>query len=343
VSGHGLSDTGVRRRRVLGLLASGVMILSLAAPADAIPVDEPIQIASGADADVTFDAVDRRYLIAHVSPGRGGFASSPVVSVAAEAAPSAGLVATAAATAQAVALAHDPARNRFLLAYFEVYSGFFPGPPRGLTIVLFEADGTRVAGPTLLASVGGAVDVAYNSRRGEYLVVYGASGGVAARRIDADGAPLGTEQLLVNGAQFPAVAYRPALDDYVLAVGRSLQPAQLRTLSPTGAQTAIAYSPSAREYLVVWVAADRERPEAGVRAIYGQHITGALRELPPQDFRVSVPAFRFGTLPCCPADEAWPAVVADTHLASYLAVWSNEFDPTFNRYRLMARRMTAVR
>jgi hypothetical protein len=82
-----------------------------------------------------------------------------------------------------------------------------PSSDRDVRAIVVDADGTpRTASETILVKNAGMPDVVWTGS--EYLVAWTAlpGGGIAARRVSADGAPLGGAQMLLEGASGPHLA-----------------------------------------------------------------------------------------------------------------------------------------
>src|SRR5918997_7044876 len=103
---------GVRGpRSLVCVVAAGLASVLLAAPAGAVPVGEPFTvIGQGRDPDVAFNAVDGRYLVEAWEPGRGGFNSVGVVSVAATGEPDVRPAGRLGGRADSPEMALDPVR-----------------------------------------------------------------------------------------------------------------------------------------------------------------------------------------------------------------------------------------
>jgi len=132
-----------------------------------------------------------------------------------------------------------------------------------------------------VTSVGSSPQVAFASATSSYLVVWGRQSGVSARRVNTDGStpsaersvpvPGSTPSVASDGTNFLVVSSVPQSDSPGDMGGALLGPdanplsgSITISTSSSPASTAVAYSPSARNYLVVW---------SDLGDIYGQRLT----------------------------------------------------------------------
>ncbi len=184
-------------------------------------------------------------------------------------------------------------------------------------------------------------DVAYNSKRNEYLVVWehkvGAEYSIRARRVSATGESLGGEVTVASPPTMhdefkkPAVDYAFASDKYLVVweyhweFGVNIE---CQKLSSTGAvegasqtvsgagvlvrgQPDVAYNRRRNEYLVVW---QQREPSAGKHNIYARRVRGDGTPMHPESIQVNYSV----------GDQVDPAVAAVPTAGpqgQYLVVW----------------------
>jgi hypothetical protein len=224
-------------------------------------------------------------------------------------------------------------------------------------------------GPDGDASFGAiAPTVAYNSTADEYLVVWHGDDDVDgnweiyAQRLDGStGAEIGINDQRISDevyqASFPAVAYNPSADEYLVVwhgggpgpdreweiYGQRLDGStgaeigcddfRISDMGPDGNanfraawQAAVAYNASADEYLVVWYGDDDTGSLVNDELeIYGQRLEGSTGlEIGPNDFRISDmgtdgdPFFDF--------DASRPVLPANPRADEYLVIWEGDDD-----------------
>jgi hypothetical protein len=181
------------------------------------------------------------------------------------------------------------------------------GPPGGVRVSTTGADGDaeRIAFDP---------SVAYNSKRGEYLVVWEADGlatdnefEIFGRRLSRAGEPIGP-QIRISTTGADGDAGRAALDP------------------------AVAYSPRLNQYLVVWRAdglATNDESE-----IFGQRLGPTGAEL-GGDFRISTT----GADGDADRDAFNPAVAYNPRLNQYLVVWNADGLATDDEFEVFGQRL----
>jgi hypothetical protein len=201
-------------------------------------------------------------------------------------------------------------------------------------------------------------DVAWNSQRNEYLVVWTRDDAIHARRVGPAGHLLGSEFRVNSATQFassdPAVAYASTSDTYLVVwvyqhvaggfiqhssiVGRLLsgnaqaQGGQFYVSQDTQGHTRfapeLAYNRSRNEHLVVWMQMDMF---TGDDSVYGRRVTGQGDLLLPESIGIAT----------SPQSEFWPAVAAiATNPAGggrYLVTWLQQG----TRNQVLAQRFDA--
>jgi len=214
-----------------------------------------------------------------------------------------------------------------------------------------KGDGTPIGADFRISGPGAIADdltpvVAYNSVAHEYLVVWadlrsfdGRKEDIYARRVKADGTPTGVDTRIcgpkaTEGEWEPAVAYNPAANQYLVVWADSRNPTrgwdiygrrvtaegaptggELR-ISGTGAKgtdlyPALAYNPSADEYLVIWQD-QRKTPTRGTD-IFGRRVSGD-GVLAGADFRISSST----------SEEWMPDVAFSPAEDRYLVLWEDQ-------------------
>ncbi|MBN2113194.1 MAG: hypothetical protein JW785_03605 [Acidimicrobiia bacterium] len=206
------------------------------------------------------------------------------------------------------AVAHNPTANQYLVAWMDARNGTWDIYARRLSAAGgLLAGSTRICAPAATANEY-RPQVAYNPAADEYLVVWSDERNLATRlrdiygrRVSSAGATVGSDiRISSNGAVShdlqAAVAYNPAADRYLVAWADKRSYATrgydiyARRLSGTGAPVtgdfrvtgnggvadeewpAIAYNPTADQYLVVWQ--DYRAETTRGTDIFGRRVAG---------------------------------------------------------------------
>jgi hypothetical protein len=239
------------------------------------------------------------------------------------------------------ALAYNATQREFLLVWWndrpgndDVYAQRTDqhGQPTGPWFAVTWGDGLEQRHP----------DVAWNSRRNEYLVVWVRNDVIYGRRVGPTGQLLGGEFMVSSAAQFdssdPAVAYAYTTDSYLVVwdyryvasgfiqhssiVARLLsgdgqpQGGQFYVSQDTQGHTRfspeLAYNQSRNEYLVVWMQMDMF---TGAYDARGRRATGSGNLLLPESIGIATG----------PETQLWPAVGAiatdPAEGGRYLVTW----------------------
>lgn len=223
--------------------------------------------------------------------------------------------------AEAPAVAYNPTDNQYFVVWsgdddsnfladeeFEIY-GQRVNAQNGLELGL----DTRLSdmGPNSNPEYDGLLpDVAYNSVNNEYLVVWVG---------DDDTAPFQNDEFEVFGQRVSAAGLEVGSNDF-----------HLSDMGPDGSvlfgvtETAVAYNPTANEYLVVWSGDDDILPLVdGESEIFGQRVAGPTgAAVGDNDFRIS----DMGPDGSGSYDAKSPDVAFNTTANEYLVVWSSEDD-----------------
>jgi hypothetical protein len=186
-----------------------------------------------------------------------------------------------------------------------------------------------------------APDVAYNSQRDEYVVVWEGEGNIQAQRVPGQGGTVGSEWTIALGSssvyyEQPAVAYAFTKDRYVVVFRHldvtwggsgiyfdvrewDLSPLVQNAVEPVSAATVpegpdLAYNRARNEVLVVWQ--QWMGGPGGSYDIYGRRVTVA--DPLPSVVGATFPIAQYGN------EETSPAVAAIPHpvdVGQYLVVW----------------------
>jgi hypothetical protein len=254
--------------------------MAFAGPARAVPVGEVAQLNFSSPPELTFNPVDRRFLVV-ADAFEYGWAANDL--------PADGPLQArwrfgrgVAGSSDDAVVAHDPQRNGYLV----LPNGAVE--PDGVVALRHAADDGRPLGTTVVGPAGArALEVVFDERRGEHLVVLETTGATGrqllAQRVGRDGAPVGEPVTLSD---------RPG----VTTVG----------------EADVALLPGAGETLVVWTG----RRADGSTAIFAQRLDDQAREVGADDLEVSRHADAQG-------DARFPAVPERPAGADVLVVWSD--------------------
>ena len=222
--------------------------------------------------------------------------------------------------------------------------------------------------------------MAYNATANEYLVVWEGDGlatdnelEIFGQRVSPSGAELGTDFRISNmgtdgdanrdGAR-PAVAYNPTANEYLVTwdgdglglddefeifgqrvsaagteLGTDFRISTVGTdpdFTRDGAAAAVAYNPSANEYLVSWtadgLAVDDELE------VFGQRVSAAGAEVGTDDFRIS----NVGTDNDANRDAGGSAVAYNATANEYVVTWAGDGLATDNENEVFGQRVSAA-
>ena len=271
-----------------------------------------------------------------------------------------------------------PIGYRFPISHYEDGDSYEPAvaynPDRGEYLVAWANQGStsndiqaqrvtasgQPAGEPFFVAAGAGVQrwspaIAYNSHRGEYLVVWGLWTGTKnelhAQPVAAEGGVSGADVTLATGPSGlcpPAVAYSPVSDNYLVASdvsGGGISEILVQVLKSDGTTGGgpysirvvtwpdslgcfdLAYNRSRNEFLVVW----DETPSGGNSDIYGRRVQGNGTPMHPE--KIAITALS--------GDQQWPAVAGlptEPDRGQYLVVWTEELGGP-NTGEIWARRV----
>jgi hypothetical protein len=254
--------------------------VAFAGPARAVPVGEVAQLNFSSPPELTFNPVDRRFLVVADAFEYGWAANDLPADGPLEARWRFGR--GAAGSSDDAVVAHDPQRDEYLV----LPNGAVE--PDGVVALRHAADDGTLLGTTVVGPAGSrALEVVFDERRGEHLVVLEATGATGrqllARRVGRDGAPVGEPVTLSD---------RPG----VTTVG----------------EADVALLPGTGETLVVWTG----RRADGTTAIFAQRLDDQAREVGADDVEVS-------RHPGAQGDARSPAVPERPAGPDVLVVWSD--------------------
>jgi Ca2+-binding RTX toxin-like protein len=225
------------------------------------------------------------------------------------------------------AIAYNPTANEYLVSWqaddlsaneeFEIF-----GQRLSATGAEVGADDFRISSAGVDGDVNRAASnptIAYNPTANEYLVSWEADGlptddedEIFGQRLSATGAEVGADDFRISSVGTDGNASRDAL------------------------QPAVAYNPTANEYLVSWAADDLATNEEF--EIFGQRLSAAGAEVGADDFRIS----EAGTDGDEARDASDPTTAYNPTANEYLVSWEADGLPTDDEDEIFGQRLSAA-